>query len=129
MGNSARTVQSDVGGADLDFKEGWKVIKTKTITVERTVPDKIICDMCGRVIQKTDVKTYDFGSIGDHYKVTCGHCDWGNDSVDSVQNYDICSKKCMTNLFLKYLGVADGSKNTAYIEINHDWFYKQAEEG
>lgn len=48
-----------------------------------------------------------------YFKVTTGHNDWGNDSIDSIQVRDMCPE-CALSFVKSYLEFANG---TDYIEI------------
>lgn len=74
-----------------------RMVKTDvTVGLERT------CDVCGKLILKKneDKITY---CIGKHWGLTIGHHDWGNDSRDSVEHYDICSAECLEKELQKYV--------------------------
>ena len=96
-----------------------RVIET-SVSISKTC----LCDICKTVIYE---KKYDTdSSMGDpiqYYKVTTGHYDWGNDSVDSIKTYDICSPECMAVIIDKYYDRSycknSGMGNTEYIVIEH----------
>lgn len=44
------------------------------------------CDGCGKFAQ---------GEPEDWVHLTCGHEDWGNDSIDSQEDRDACSGACL----------------------------------
>ena len=76
------------------------------------------CDICGRVIKapsETDLYNWFYDKYK-YYAVTTGHHDWGNDSYESVEHYDICPE-CMVKFVSEYLNKMRDSE-TAYIEIN-----------
>ena len=50
-----------------------------------------------------------------YYNVTTGHRDWGHDSCDSIEHYDICPR-CINKFVADYLG-NENSGLSAYIEI------------
>ncbi|MBU3186520.1 hypothetical protein [Clostridium estertheticum] len=70
----------------------------KEILVETT------CDLC-----KQEIPTDSY-----YYEVITGHNDWGHDSVDSIEKFDICSDECLKKKFNEYL---EESSKTKYIEI------------
>ena len=55
--------------------------KIEKLVVEENVK-YITCDVCGKVIQDT------------YWRLATHHDDWGNDSCDSYESYDICSHHC-----------------------------------
>ena len=87
----------------------------------------IQCDICKERILDTG------GPIKPvYYRVTTGHTDWGNDSCESIENYDVCPH-CLTKFMEGYFEKAKGSQ---YMEIQrevcykHDfWSYEKMEEG
>lgn len=87
--------------------------KTYTKTEKVLVSEKMYCDVCGKEIKKG--KPF--------YRVETGHCDWGNDSCDSRQHYDICGPECLGEMFDRYVKRSHDGRtiaNTEYIEIEHD---------
>ena len=88
------------------------------------------CDACGRVIEAPSEQDR-YNWMEDKYKfylVTTGHNDWGNDSCDSIRNYDICPE-CITKFVSDYLNEMRNSR-TAYININtmHVYFNDTVDE-
>lgn len=79
----------------------------KKVTVGR------ICDFCNKAIVPVVGERYDY------FFITTSHCDWGNDSVDSVEHFDACSVECALGLADKYLNSVIGFRNTGRIEIEH----------
>lgn len=73
------------------------------------VDEKIYCDICGNEINKKD----------GYYALMTGHNDWGNDSCDSIEHYELCSKECLTEKFNMYLERSKGKINTEYFEVDH----------
>lgn len=72
------------------------VKKDVTVGLERT------CDVCGKLILKKNEDKITC-CIGKHWGLTIGHYDWGNDSCDSVEQYDICSAECLEKELQKYV--------------------------
>jgi len=87
--------------------------------VEETISSVGICDICGKEFN------YELGNYGKkiacYYRITTGHYDWGNDSVDSVTSKDACCEECVSRFTQEWLKDEDViHSNTAYIEINKD---------
>ena len=66
--------------------------KTHTVTEKVLVKETRYCDVCGKEIGKH--KSYWHIST---------HEDWGNDTIDSFEYFDICSENCMREKFEEYL--------------------------
>ena len=81
--------------------------KTYTKTERVMTSEKRYCDICGREI--TD----------HHWHILTGHHDWGNDSCDSIETFDVCSEYCLYELFDNYTKESNNDMNTQYIEIEH----------
>lgn len=80
------------------------IYEEKVVTkIERTM-SKVVCDVCGKEINK--------GDIG--YEVTTSHNDWGVESDESVICKDICSDECLRKEFEEYMKF---NSNTKEIEI------------
>lgn len=81
--------------------------KTYLKTEEVMVSQKRYCDVCGAEIK------------GPHWSITTGHNDWGNDSCDSVEYYDACSRSCFNKLIDDYINKTDDRLTSQYFEIEH----------
>jgi hypothetical protein len=81
-----------------------KIYEEKPVTkIERTLT-KIVCDRCKKEIEKE--KHY--------YEVTTEHEDWGSESIESIDDKDICSDECLQKEFESYL---EFKSNTKQIRI------------
>ena len=79
--------------------------KTYTKTEKVMVSEKRFCDCCGKEI------------TGEHWEVTTGHHDWGNDSYESIENQDACSAECLTKMFDAYIVRSHDCYNSEYLEV------------
>lgn len=81
------------------------------------------CDVCGRVIDSPTKENRYHRMDDDHkyYSVTTGHNDWGNDSCESIEHYDVCPD-CINKFVAEYLGDKKGYRS-AYIEIQTKHVY------
>lgn len=80
----------------------------------------IKCDRCERVIP---VMVY--GGVKDdsqYYSVTTGHHNWGSESDESIEQFDICPG-CIVGFVSNYL--SDKKYSTAYIDIERNHAYPQ----
>lgn len=63
------------------------------------------CDVCGKLLWDHTYRPKIKG-IKDqdvmYYEVSMSHNDWGNDSVESIETYDVCPD-CLTTICQKYL--------------------------
>lgn len=78
--------------------------------VERSlkVLNKITCDVCdGNII---------IGSEQLYYEVESSHNHWGNDSIESIKHFDLCSKKCLTYHFKNFMNDANSDGYSYEIE-------------
>ena len=86
--------------------------------VERCIKDKfctdahLICDCCGKEID----------DMSHYWHVCTGHHDWGNDSVDSIEQYDLCSDECLKEKIDLFLGEGN---DTPYIDAETRRYLKQ----
>lgn len=78
-----------------------KITKTETVTKPRKISYVVgvSCDRCGDIIQNGEV----------YYNVTTHHNDWGNDSIDSYEDFDLCSD-CYLPFTEKYFKEATGTE-------------------
>ena len=80
-----------------------KLYEDREFWVKEKFLGRTVCDICKKEIHKTA-----------HYEVTTGHHDWGNDSIESINNSDICSDDCLKVVFGVYL---EGTSDSKYINI------------
>lgn len=98
-----------------EIKEVKEVTEIKETVVARVRK----CDVCGKVIRdsRDKIKT---GKRTDYWKLTTGHNDWGNDSIESIESFDICSPKCLQKKFDEYIKDSDNECNSWYFEVSHE---------
>ena len=88
-----------------------KYYEEKQVIKKVCVKEVCKCDVCNKEIKKS--KGY--------YHVTTEHNDWGNDSCESIENYDICSENCLNKIFQQYIERStENENNTEYFEVNHE---------
>lgn len=75
----------------------------------RRLVEGVECDICKKFIPAHNWKAPE----SKYFKVMTGHHDWGNDSVDSIERYDICPD-CINKFMTEYISKAKG---TEYIEF------------
>jgi hypothetical protein len=81
-----------------------KVFDKKEVIITKDVLIKVTCDICENDIPEGQYR----------YKVTTGHRDWGYDSVESIEQFDICSDNCLQKKFDLFL---KSDEFTKYINI------------
>lgn len=90
----------------MSVKKNYET-KTHTVTDEVLIESTRYCDKCGKTIcQNTG-----------YWEITTHHHDWGMDSIDSFENFDICSTKCMKAMFNDYLQISDCDFNTYCFDV------------
>ena len=101
------------------------ITETKKIVV---IQDCIVskkCDVCGKEIPPT-VIPHKYGEpVYDYYEVTTHHNDWGNDSVDSYEYFDVCSPDCANKLWEEYIHDSAGTPNSKCIKVEHVNYWTQ----
>lgn len=85
--------------------------KTETRKVAVCTEGNLICDACGKNIDIFKTKQRSF------YHIESGHNEWGNDSIDSIEDLDACCDECLITLVNKWMKKWPESYNTAYINI------------
>lgn len=78
-----------------------KEYEEKAVPVIKSVLVKITCDICDKEISEED----------NYYEVVTSHSDWGNDSHESLEEFDICSEECLKKQFDEYLDFKSNTKN------------------
>lgn len=91
----------------MSVKKHYEVM-THTVTEEVCVGETTYCDICNKEINTN--KGY--------WELTTGHHDWGNDSCESIEHFDVCSEICLMNKFSEYLNESGKDDyNTMYFEV------------
>lgn len=91
----------------MSIKREYEV-KTHTVTERVCIKETMHCDVCHNVIDDN----------GPYWELTTGHYDWGNDSCDSIEHFDICSEACLRAKFDEYARESGASEyNTMYFEV------------
>lgn len=80
--------------------------KTHTITENVIVEEWHICDVCQKKIETNS-----------YWELTTHHNDWGNDSYESYEYFDVCSKECLRKKFEEYIEQSDNDINTMFFEV------------
>ncbi len=104
-------------------------IQYKSAIIEQKVPyiTEVYCDKCGKLIRQIvhdefkDIREIKYSKRIEWYEVTTGHHDWGNDSIDSIENLVICTN-CIDDIFTEFKERASDN-TTEYIDIDHCWNY------
>ena len=74
------------------------------------------CDICKRLIAPAGYRE----DSSRYFEVTTGHHDWGNDSCESIEHFDICPN-CVGDFVTKYVRE---SKGTEYLEMETEYITK-----
>lgn len=85
----------------------------KTIRTEKLVAIK--CDICGKEITEN------------FWQLTTHHYDWGNDSVESYERFDLCSRECINRALDDYMDACKMS-NTQCFELEQGFCKVESEE-
>ena len=62
-----------------------KYYEKKIVEQDVLVKTETYCDICGVKIEAKN----------NYFAVKTHHSNWGNDSIDSFEDFDICSNKCL----------------------------------
>lgn len=98
-----------------EITEVREVVKTNETVVVAEVRK---CDVCGKIIFDSR-EQLSFFERRPYWDITTGHHDWGNDSVDSIKNKDVCSKKCLQKVFDEYLNGCGDRGDSMYLRVSH----------
>lgn len=71
------------------------------------VEERRFCDLCGKEITE------------DYWKVETRHSDWGSESIESLEYFDICSVECLGEKFKEYSDESDNGDNTLEFKAEH----------
>lgn len=87
----------------MEIKEKKEVTEVKEVTVGHK------CDNCGKVVNKVNFPD-------EWHSFSSQHREWGNDSCDSFEYYEVCSPECYIDKFTKIVEVEMKDRHDA--EIN-----------
>ena len=89
------------------------MVERKYETKRHVVTDRVLvyehrfCDFCKKEIKE------------DYWEIRTQHFDWGNDSVDSIEDFDACCPACVQKAFDTYIKDSSDGINTCRIEVEH----------
>jgi len=104
--------------------------KKETICQDVIISEECRCDRCGRHLwfhTKDGWKKPGFKDTADYYHIVTGHHDWGNDSVDSIEIYDVCVG-CAKKMYEEYIEDSFNKINTLYFECGHERTWDESDE-
>lgn len=84
--------------------------KYKKVTMAEEVCAELKCDIC-----KKDIPWHE-----KFYHATMGHTDWGSDSFDSIEKFDLCSDECLYEFLGKDWKALKDEHSTAYVDIESE---------
>ena len=85
-----------------------KIIEKEKVVVEREIIKGVECDVCKRKIDRT------------YWKLSTHHHDWGNDSIESYEDFDLCSPECINVKLNEYYEKCKRSYTQAF-ELNQSY--------
>lgn len=88
-----------------EYEEKYITKKEKIL-----IGEKMYCDECGKEIN------------GFYFNVVTGHNDWGNDSIDSIEDNHYCCIGCLGDTMVHYYVVKAHNSRTAYFNIEKKYF-------
>lgn len=81
--------------------------KEVTETVRKRIKVGIKCDVCEKDIN------------GKYWKLETHHRDWGNDSCESYESFDLCSRECIDKKMDEYIESCKHS-NTQHFHLEQE---------
>lgn len=107
-----------------------KTIESLTIKKIEKMPatETCTCNVCGQLIYRRSLQESDELPKNDElysfWDVTTGHNDWGNDSPESIEQYEVCSPTCLQELFDIYKSESNEyQRNSKYIYVHHTYIF------
>ena len=91
------------------------IIEKEIVTIEREIIKGVVCDVCKRKI------------VGQYWRLSTHHYDWGNDSCESYEDFDLCNPECISVMLNKYYERCKRS-DTQVFELEQD-FVREADNG
>lgn len=107
-----------------------KTIESLTIKKIERMPatETCSCNVCGQLIYRRSLQESDElpknNELYSFWEVTTGHNDWGNDSPESIEHYEVCSPTCLQGLFDIYKSESsEYQRNSKYINVRHTYIF------
>lgn len=99
-------------------------IEVKEIHKEVVASKDYICDVCKKKFATGTLadhgKFYETTTYTDYpYRIVFSHNDWGNDSIDSIEEKHACSDECLGSIFLDFVEKYSKEYRTAEINIEN----------
>ena len=92
-----------------------KIKKSESVQIENVVGHT--CDVCKKtVMERTLPKEW--------YSFSSHHDEWGNDSIESYEDFDVCSVRCYMDQLYRCVGEMEGKEATAEIDNKSYHFVK-----
>lgn len=104
-------------------------VEKKAVYQDVIVSEERRCDRCGRHLwhhTKDGHKKPGLGSA-EYYNIVTVHHDWGRDSIESVETYDVCIR-CAKKMFEEYIEDSYDKTNSLYFECSHERTWDEIEE-
>jgi hypothetical protein len=79
--------------------------ENKTVTVQKETLVGVVCDECGCEELDSEIVENEW-----EYVVT-SHSNWGNDSHESFESFDVCSGKCYLVTLRKFIEANKGDSD------------------
>ena len=86
----------------------------KEVKEQRQVIVAVVCDNCGKE-HKGSEQPDEWHSFSGH------HNEWGNDSVDSCEYYQVCSPKCYVEKLTEVVKEFDGYRSAEIDDMTIDF--------
>lgn len=97
-----------------DTIEVTEVKETKTEEICR-------CDICKKIIYKKDLINNKANQLYiPYWHISTSHSDWGRDSIDSIEYFDVCSDDCLATKMYEYISESSSNRpNSMEMNIEH----------
>lgn len=110
------------------------MVKTETkkeiLYQDTVISEECRCDRCGRHLWFHTKDGYSKQGLKNtvyYYHIITGHHDWGRDSIDSIETYDVCSG-CAKKMYEEYIEDSFNRENSLYFECSHECTWDEHEE-
>lgn len=93
-----------------------EIKKYEKVEIVREEIQEIVCDECKKLLDNRKLTSRHKRTKVPYFHVLTHYSDWGNDSIDSLKEFDLC-QECLVNKFNEYLEQAKEYPGTREFDI------------
>lgn len=93
-----------------------EIKKYEKVEITREEVQEVICDECKKLLDNRKLTGRHRRTKISYFHILTHHSDWGNDSIDSLKEFDLCPE-CLVKKFNEYLEAIKDCPGTREFDI------------